>query len=341
MMYSGSNLVTKPKVHISCVVDDHPRLRMQAWNWLLCLRALGTECRVFVHYVSGSLSDDVKLAFQALGAGLFEISPFASTTAARYCNKIRQLENPLMLEADFVILSDADLAFLKDPALLVSAGQFRAKTVDAPNPPEGIWSALLERAGLSTKVGTLDLEMDRGTQTFATNFNGGLYVMPAEMARSILPLWRKYAEFCLAQEELLGGYLHHCDQLGMGLALAECVAAIDPLPAGANLPTHFPPEKLLLLAEQEISGLHYHSRVDQHGLPIVVGVEWIDAAIDRLRELLTAHRRDGFLNSIFWDFRYAQYPEFGSGLGSRNEVLADKRRALYPYIIHDRRRLDP
>lgn len=305
---------------------------MQAWNWLLSLQALGSQCRIFIHYLPGSLSYKVKAEFGALGATLVEIEPFGSTAAGRYCNKIRQLENPELLEADYVILSDADIAFLRDPALLIRSGRFRAKIVDAPNPPEELWSKLLVRAGLDRKVGTIPLEMEPSVQTFATNFNGGLYVMPAEMARTLLPLWRKHADFSLAQEDLLGSYLHHSDQLGIGLALAEGGMLIDSLAAGANLPMHFPREKLSLLAKQEVSGLHYHWCIDQHGLPSKVGVEWIDAAIHRLREVLTAHRRNSFLNDIFWDFRYAQFPELGSGLGSRDEILAYKQRLLHPYI---------
>jgi SAM-dependent methyltransferase len=304
---------------------------MQLWNWILSLRELKTQCRIFIHYLPKALSDKNKADFRSLGATLVEITPFG-TNVARYCNKIRQLENPDLLDADFVILSDADIAFLRDPALLTTPYRFRAKTVDGPNPPEELWAELFVRAGLPGKVGTVPLELEPGVQTFSTNFNGGLYVMPAAMAHTLLPLWRKYANFSLAQGDLLGNYLHHSDQLGIGLGLVESGILIEPLAAGANLPTHLSKERLLLLAKQELSGLHYHGHVDQHGLPREVGIEWIDTEINRLRGILTAQRRDNFLNDIFWDFRYAHFPELGSGLGSRDEVLAYKQDLLRPYI---------
>ena len=95
-----------------------------------------------MHYIPGALSETVKAEFLSLGATLVEITPFGEG-GARYCNKIRQLETRQLLDADFVILSDTDVAFLRDPALLVRPGRFRAKTVDAPTRPEALWSELL------------------------------------------------------------------------------------------------------------------------------------------------------------------------------------------------------
>jgi 2-polyprenyl-3-methyl-5-hydroxy-6-metoxy-1,4-benzoquinol methylase len=297
------------------------------------LAALETRCRVFVHYLPGALSQPVKAEFRALGATLIEISSFGDGPArSRYCNKIRQLETCELLAADFVILSDADIVFLKDPALLTRPGHFRAKTVDAANPPEALWSELFARAHLREPVDMAPLEMEDATQTFATNFNGGLYVVPGPMAATLLPLWRKYAAFCLEQLDLLGDYIHMSDQLGMGLALAESGAPIDRLPTGANLPTHLPKEQLARIAVQEVTGLHYHSYIDQHAMLRQVGVDWIDAAIGRANGILTGGRRNRFSNEIFWDFRYAHFPELGSGLGSRNEVLAHKQDLLRPYV---------
>jgi 2-polyprenyl-3-methyl-5-hydroxy-6-metoxy-1,4-benzoquinol methylase len=331
---SDQNLAKRPatpKVSISCVVADHPRFRIQAWNWLLSLAALETQCRVFVHYLPGALSQTVQAEFLSLGATLIEVAPFGEGPA-RYCNKIRQLETRQLLDADFVILSDTDIAFLQDPALLVRADRFRAKTVDAPNPPKPLWSELFARAHLAERVRETPLEMEPATQTFATNFNGGLYVIPVAMARTLLPLWHKHAAFCLQQQDLLGDYLRNSDQLGMGLALAESGLPIDPLPTGANLPTHFPKEELARIPAQEVASLHYHEHVDIHGMPCQTGVDWIDAAIVRMNGILTSERRKRFSNEIFWDFRYAHFPELGSGLGSRNEVLAHKQGLLSPYI---------
>lgn len=320
-----------PRVHISCVVDDRPEFRMQAWNWLLSLAALSSECRVFVHYLPGALSEQMQDQFRSLGATIVQVQPFGEGEA-RYCNKIRQLETKAFLDADFIILSDTDIVFLEDPAHLVRPGKFRAKTVDGPNPPEEVWVEIFRQTGLLERVDKIALDMFAEKLTFSTNFNGGLYVMPATSAHHLHPLWEKHARYCLEQPTVLGKHLHHADQLGMGLALAESGDAIDFLPFGANLPTNFSSAKLGLVPSQAISALHYHSNMDQHGLPKRVGVSWIDDGIDRIRSVIENERRKGFLNDIFWDFRYSSFPELGSGLGSRQEALLYKRDVLGPYI---------
>jgi len=304
---------------------------MQAWNWLMSLSAIQTQCRIFIHHTPTALSQSVKKIFSEGGATLVEVAPFGQGPAA-YCNKIRQLETTEFLDADFVILSDADIAFVQDPALLARKRVFRAKTVDLPNPPQEIWSKLFERAGLGRQVEMTSIEMVEHSKTFATNFNGGLYVMPTTVARSILPLWQKWAAFCLEQHDLLGDKIHHSDQLGMGMALLESKAKIDPLPSGANLPTHLPRDRLSLVPTQDITALHYHSFWDQHGLPKDVGIDWFDASLSLTRNALTEERRKNFSNDIFWDFRYSEFPELGSGLGSRDKILLLKQDVLRPYV---------
>ena len=326
----GSRQKSPPRVHISCVVDDSPVFRMQAWNWLLSLAAISTDCRVFVHHLPGALSDQTQDQFRALGATLVQIEPFGPAEA-RYCNKLRQLGSEAFLDADFVIMSDADIVFLEDPAQLARSGKFRAKTVDALNPPEEIWSELFRQAGLADKVGTRALDMFPEARTFDTNFNGGLYVMPTAMARRLDPLWERHARWCLHQPDLLGAFLHHADQLGLGLALAESGDPIDLLPFGANMPTNFSAEELGRVPRQSIGAIHYHAHMDQHGLPEPVGVDWLDDGIQRARTAIDQERRKGFSNDLFWDFRYAAHPVLGSGLGSRQEAMDLKRDILGPY----------
>lgn len=327
----GIRRAPAPRVHISCVVDDRPIFRMQAWNWLLSLNALSTECGVFIHHLPGTLTAEMQGRFRDLGATLVPVTPFG-TGEAKYCNKLRQLETEAFLDADFVVMSDADLVFLEDPARLVRRGKIRAKTVDAPNPPEELWSQVFKEAGLRDRVTLRALDMFPQLHTFSTNFNGGLYVMPSAMARALHPLWVKHTRQSLEQTELLGEFLCHADQIGLGLALAESGAPVAELPFGANMPTNFTAEELGRVPEQPVSAIHYHGNMDPHGLPKLVGVDWMDAAIARARKALDRERRKGFRNEIFWDFRYATNPELGSGLGSREASLADKRDMLRPYF---------
>ena len=322
---------TWPTVHLSCVVDDNPKFRLQAWNWLCGLRALGTRCRLFVHHVRGALGETLQAEMREHGVTLVEIEPYGDGPAV-YCNKIRQLETREFLEADFVVLSDTDIAFLRDPADLVEEGKFRAKVVDNNNPPEEMWRQLAALCGITGDIPTVALELAPEVDVFATNFNGGVYVMPSDFARQIHPLWEKHARTCLDAADLLGKYAGHCDQLGMGFALLESQIPVSRLPTTANLPTHIDADTLGVLEPGEVWALHYHNRLDAHGLLRKTGVSWIDEAIERCNTTLVAQRRRAFSNEIFWDFRYAQFPDLGSGLGSRGDVLSHKRALLEPYF---------
>ncbi len=265
-------------IHISCLVDDQPHFRLQAWNWLLSLKFTKSVAKPFVHFTTGALGATVQEHFESLGATLIEVEPFGDGSA-RYCNKILQLESESFIEADFVILSDADLLFLADPATLLVQDKFRAKQVDLPNPTTAIWRILVEKAGLTDKVRETALEFAPKELTFETNFNGGLYLIPRSMIEPIAKRWRDYSTKCLEQGDLMGIYAHHADQVGMGLALIDLNAAIEPLSISANFPTHLPADLISGVKFQNILAVHYHNHVDQHGLPNNVGVEWIDSQL--------------------------------------------------------------
>ncbi|PWE17428.1 hypothetical protein DDZ18_07040 [Marinicauda salina] len=306
-------------------------MRMQAWNWAVSLRSTGTCCRVFMHHTPGALSRNQRRLFKDLGISLIEAKPIGKGPA-RYCNKIRQLSTPELLDTDFVILSDADILFLTDPAEWALPNCFRAKPVDLPNPPETAWRKLFKETALIDRISEQPLEIAPGSSTFSTNFNGGLYIIPTSMTEYLSNSWERYALMCLSREDVLGSALHHSDQIAMGMALAEHRVDIRPLPTGANLPTHLGAEHLARIPRQTVSGLHYHGHVDNHGRPLTTGVDWIDHAITESRQILDKGRRSAFSNSIFWDFRYARFPKLGSGLGSRNEPLSYKRELLARYF---------
>ncbi|WP_371168727.1 methyltransferase domain-containing protein [Aliiroseovarius sp. 2305UL8-7] len=269
----------------------------------------------------------MKKQFEDLGATLVEIGPFGDGDA-RYCNKILQLESPTFIEADFVILSDADLLFLADPAELVVPNRFRAKPVDLPNPPTTIWDTLFELANLRDKVEEVPLELCPSDTTFSTNYNGGLYVIPRSMIEKVAEKWRGFSTLCLDNAGLMKNFSHHADQVGMGMAVADLGLNVEPLTIAENFPSHLPHDLLEPVECQKILGLHYHGHIDPHGLPMDTGLDWLDQQISVARNQLSSARRDDFSNELFWDFRYQKFPELGSGVGSRNEVLELKRNKL-------------
>jgi len=318
------------RIAISCIVDDDPKFLMQGWNWLCSLHRLGTPARadLFVHYVE-TIEAGRLAPFERMAAKLVPIKPFGEGPAA-YCNKIRQLDTEALYDADWVILSDADMAFLACPTALASGAAIRGKLVDRPNPPEPVWRGLLARAGFSEPP-ACGIELNPGTPTFATNLNGGLYVIPRAYLADLRRLWPKWSRFCLDQGNLLGRRLHHSDQLGFGLALLEMNAPVDHLRIHDNFPIHLT-KQLDGVAPGPIRAVHYHSEMDDHGLLKRTGIDWIDDQIIPLNRDLSLLRRQEFANGLFWDFRYTTESNLGSGLGSRGDNLLQKRAMLTPYI---------
>lgn len=320
------------KIAVSCVVDKSPNFVMQCWNWLLSLRALGTQDRadIFVHHTSGVAKSHLE-TFSRLGARLVEIDAFGEGDLA-YCNKIQQLQSGQLSGYDYVVLSDADIFFLSCPTRLATGAAIKAKLVDQPNPPVAIWRQLLLEAGLTGSIKEVPIELAPTHYTFSTCFNGGLYVIPGALLADLSRLWPKWAHFCLNNRKLLDRWRLHSDQLGFGMAILEQSLAYEHLQIGENFPTHFAVTTYAGLKPQQIHAIHYHSQLNEHGHLQRTGVSWIDKQIDAANQVIVEGRRDDFDNSSFWDFRYHSAPELGSGLGSRGAVLKFKESLLRPYM---------
>jgi len=320
------------KIVISCVLDSHPKFLMQCWNWLASLDSAGTPARadIVIHHTPSVADGDVAF-FRSLGARMERIEPFGEGVEA-YCNKIRQLQSAAFQGADYAILCDLDLLFAGCPTQFAVGDAIRAKIVDFPNPPLALCQALVERAGLDPDAPTAPTDFAAGFTTLATNFNGGLYVLPATVIPALRTAWPKWARFCLDQKDLLGPWQHHADQLGLALSILEARLPVAPLGRGANFPTHLETANYLPLKPESIIAFHYHNRMDIHGFAGPLGIPWVDAELAAANDAIRPYRRRTFNNAIFWNFRYAQFPDLGSGIGSRGSVLAYKRRLITPYI---------
>lgn len=323
------------KTIISCVVDDQPKFLMQLWNLVCSLMAVGDwpkpGVELFIHHTRAV--DPKRLAmFARLGARLRLVEPWGSD-AARYCNKLRQLETPELQEADVIILLDTDIVIARPLGPLMSSQTVCGKIVDHANPPEETWQALLKGTafeGCNIFQGIPTMSPDARTPN--TNFNGGLYILPRAAFMTLKTLWPKWSDFCLENGDCLEKFAHHADQIGFALAMLEAGLDFKPLSLGENFPLHFARKAYEHMDPCDLSIIHYHWRMNDHGLPLPLGIEWIDAQVRAVSQRITAQRRTAFDNAIFWDFRYDAFPQLGSGVGSRGNVLAYKRSRLAPFF---------
>lgn len=291
---------------ISFVIDDHPKFMMQGWNLIHSLIASATfpspGVELLIHHTKQV--DRKRLEnFQLLGAKLIEIDPFG-TDKAVYCNKLRQLESTDVLCADHVILLDADVMPLSSLAPLhLSNFSVQAKIVDAPNPPEPVLRSLFATAGFDPKiVETGQPSLFPTETTMKTNCNGGLYVLSNIAVQRLRFSWPKWARFCLEREDILDRWIHHSDQLGFTLAMTEAGLNFQPLDISDNFPTHFPRQTYDDILEEKIRLVHYHDRMDIHGLPSLTGISWIDKQIALMNDKIRDLRCSCFDDRIFCDF---------------------------------------
>ncbi len=345
------------KVHISCLVDCDPKFVLQAYNWLISVKASGTSATPFICAVDGALSEAQVRTFQQIGANVVSAKRFGDGRAA-YCNKISQLFIDEVLQCDWLILSDADIGFVAAPEQMINGAPLRAKPVDLPSPEAPVLEEWLGAIGMPwfgdadatfahdrirpktmvTAVKTvLKRQLLRGDtdkmrrKTLAHNYNGGLYVIRREEVEVLRKAWSDYALKLLAAAPADAKWAIHADQVGFACAVNELGSEVSELESGWNFPTHFAAKKYSSLAKStRLYGLHYHNRMDNHGLPEKVGVPWIDSSITALRGTISVGRRELFDNEIFWNYRYKYFPELGSGLGSRAAALTKKKSLTAP-----------
>ena len=302
---------------------DHPRFVQQALTlvWTLLDLAEVPPADIVVHVLDGS-DAGARRQLDALGIETRACRPFQA--GHPHCNKIRQLEDARLVDADVVVLCDTDVAFVHPITDGLRRDVVRAKVVDLPNPPMDAWRRILAAAGLPEPPVTHTSFGEHTTPSW--NCNGGLYLVPGPAARRLATSWPAWATWLIDRPELLPGRLQvHVDQVAFGLAVCDLGLPVDLLPLAWNYPTHDAVSPKPDIAPRL---LHYHDHVDPSGFLKPVGLGEVDRAIARVNDVIRARRRTGFDNPSFWNFRYAQAPDLGSGVGSRGEHLEYKRALL-------------
>src|SRR5690606_32915803 len=98
-----------------------------------------------------------------------------------------------------------------------------------------------------------------------------------------------------------------------------------------NYPIHVNKD---LLPEVDPKIIHFHDRMDAHMNLIKTGLKIADNSIEIINLSTSKSITSSLNNALFWNLRYAQCPELGSGVGSRGEILNYKKR-LIKYLTYD------
>ena len=311
------------KIAYSCVVDAHPKFEWQAMLWahsLLRNGGCGAEA-LKIHCLPG-VTNNFRESFRRLDIETIEIQPFEQGHV--YCNKIQQCFSGAFKGFDKIVLADTDLFFLAPP-IVPDEALFAGKTVDLPVPPLKILQSLYRKARIPfPKEVRVSCPLSEDEKTFRSNINGGFYAIGGALIEELGRLWKKQALWLINQ----GASNAHVDQVALAMALDTLKIDFALLSAETNCPVHLPAERLNTLKLSHIRVLHYHSRVLPSGEIMPSQIPVIDVAIDRANREISAIINDNLDNQIFWNNRYACFPELGSGFGSRGEILQYKRTLL-------------
>lgn len=275
----------------SCVVDNNLKFKNQALIFVHTLVGLANVKpeQIVLHIIEGTPEADIG-TFRQLGVQVTVARPFDSRHP--HSNKLIQLENPLLHRADHVVLCDCDIAFASDISEWIVGDRLRAKPVDRANPPVELWRDILYTAGLGTDFPTVKTTHE-DAETYANNFNGGLYIIPQTVFQQLREAWPKWNRWLLDRQELLGRFARNADQVSLGLALAALGQIGDPLPIGLNFPAQLPmPENAPLDGPPPV--VHYHKRRDERGYLGTTNVPLVDRSITKINLVIDGNKERGF-----------------------------------------------
>jgi len=226
------------KVIYSCVVDVSYKFQYQGWLWAnsLIINACVDPQNIWIHCIKGVDTGFKKLC-AGLGINVLDIEPFGD---GKYCNKIAQLFNPMLRNADIIVLMDTDTFVLSNFESELDSNRICAKPVDTPNPDISVFDTLFSMAGIEKSVSNTTATCIK-KHTYGANFNGGLYAVPKIFVDAMQISWVKWSNWLLShakQENRIDFPEIHIDQMSFCMSVHENKFPITELDVSLNFPLH-------------------------------------------------------------------------------------------------------
>jgi hypothetical protein len=316
------------RVIFSLIVDAAAQFAYEGYHLVRSLIEHSSDRASDIHVqFTPEVSKQTRDLFGKLGCTLHEIQRFGD---GRYCNKLAQLGNLHDFDFTHVVLLDTDMIAVDDLRPYLTDDALTAKIVDLPRPPMDVLAEIGRLAGLQALSQPVPADAVQA-QTYAANCNGGFYGIPKALARRVDEQWRRWALWLLENMEPLtrggNGHQNHVDQVALWLAILADGIPFRAAPSNVNYYVHFDGAHQYFDHRFGIALLHYHDV----SLGVLGKLE-PPARLDALARAAVAKANEqigrGFENTTFWNFRYARFPERGSGLGSREQNLLYKRNLL-------------
>jgi len=319
------------RVVLGCVTENRPKYLTQALRLLQSIRWFGglmSGVNFFVCFVE-SIDESYAQEFERLGAFLRKVKRFSNNHP--HSNKLSFFDLPEIKVYDTIMLLDCDTIIVQDPWPFLDGQNLQAKIVDLPTISHGIFVRLFNYFDLPVPPEKYRCTYD-GSPTI-WYCNSGVLVFPSKMLSSFVPIWREYNTRLSNNIDLLSPHQNYCDQASLSLAFAAHPVPFQELSVSMNFPLHLAaPKAPPSMIECDPVILHYHDKVDTSGYLLPSLYQKAQDRIQLINTNIRETRKKNFNNQLFWDFRYSQYPELGSGIGSRGDVLDYKKSILREFI---------
>jgi hypothetical protein len=277
-------------IALSCLIDDTPAIWRSIVPWLASATLLAgiKPNDLYLHHVCELPAELLQLC-RKLGVQTRAVEPFHA--ANPHTNKIMQGATQFVA-AKTVVLTDVDVVFTGAVPFDQIQGLIAGKTVDQPNPPLHILQKVFDAAGITILGICTNQYVANGAcvnfDTLIGNFNGGMYVLPANILERLTERWRYWAYWLIDRIVLLEKWGKHADQVGFCLAISEMKVPLRILDNRWNYPVHLPQPGMQTVPWV----LHHHAQLDESGLLLPVAnpiaqcqVHSINTAICRFRRM--------------------------------------------------------
>lgn len=249
---------------VGCVADNSPKYLEQALRLVQSIRWFGgalAQARLLVCAVDG-IPGSSRQALESYGAEVRVVQRFHAKNGSS--NRLRFFEEAWQEGREMLLALDCDTLIVRDPLPLMRHGRLQAKIEELPTVTHDVFVRLFRHFGLPLPPRNHVIELTR-TPTIPY-FNGGVILIPSDLARQLVPVWGSFNRELAERPELVYPCERHLHQASLSLALAACPVPFEEAPVELNYQinaTHLAPPEGFLTRDPAI--LHYHDLVDPAG----------------------------------------------------------------------------
>jgi len=313
----------------SCVIDRRPDAQLAALRWFVSLTTIaGVPGENLVLFAVGDGPSDVLDYLRAQGVTVRPVPPFESRSP--YCDRIA---GALSLAATGVqglaVLTATDVVILEDPrSIPIPPGSVGLTRGCAPLPADTP-ADLLAAAELTAPASTHNHQLALSV-TDRQEGDSSFILVPGELLPEVARAWSQCATFLLERPGAAESWEPFIAPVALTMALAGHRFGIHDLDGRWNVSTEELPWPGSRTGSPAV--LRYGDRVDRKGFLLPANFVDVDERIAEVNAAVHRLWQEAFPSATFWEWRYRDDPELGSGVGSRGQALKEKRDLLKAVI---------